>query len=286
MKKYFKLLRVKHYMKNALVFMPLFFSGNIFHPELLINNIIGCINFCLASSFIYVINDMNDVEKDRNHPTKCKRPLASGEISMGQAKILLGILITLIFGLSVIVNGYNLVAWGCVAVYIVINIMYSNGMKNIVLIDILILMVGYILRLYYGSFIVGVPVSSWLYLTVMSFAFYLGLGKRRNELDKNNGKNTRAVLQKYNRNFLDKNMYMCLALTIVFYALWCENIVTTGGPEVLLLSIPMVILICMRYSLLVEGESDGDPVEVVIKDKVMLACMSVFVIFMIIILYM
>lgn len=285
MKKYLKLLRVKHYIKNVLVFLPLFFARGIFDVGLLEKNIMGFINFCFAASIVYVINDMRDIEKDRNHPTKCKRPLASGEISMKCAYGILSMLIIVTFLLNICINKGNVIAWLCVLIYVASNFLYSFGLKNVVLMDVFILVLGYVLRIYYGASIVNVEVSAWLYLTVIAFAFYLGLGKRRNELVREKGNGTRKVLLKYNKEFLDKNMYMCLALTIVFYSLWCENMSKGNNSSLILLSVPMMIIICMRYSLLVEGDSDGDPIEVVLSDKVILGLIVAFFAFMVVITY-
>ena len=131
----------------------------------------------------------------------------------------------------------------------------------------MILVSGYLIRILYGSVITDIPVSSWLYLTVMAFSFYMGLGKRRGEIV-NSEKNTREVLKYYNKDFLDKNMYMTLGLGIVFYSLWCVNSGTIAiYSNKIVFTIPLVIVICMKYSLTVEGDSDGDPISVILKDK-------------------
>ena len=144
--------------------------------------------------------------------------------------------------------------------------------------DIAILVSGFLLRVLYGSEIMGIEISNWLYLTVISMSFYLGLGKRRNELVKSTEGTTRKVLQFYNHSFLDKNMYMCLALTITFYSLWSVDPLTISriGNSNLFWTVPLVILICMKYSLTIEGNSDGDPVEVVFRDKTLLALILFF----------
>ena len=121
-------------------------------------------------------------------------------------------------------------------------------------------------------------------VTVLSGAFYFSLGKRRNELQKKKDGDTRKVLKYYTRDFLDKNMYMCLALLNTFYALWCKDI-TNAGMEYAMWTVPIVILICMKYSLTVEGNSEGDPVEVLLHDRVLMALCVVYGIVMIGMLY-
>lgn len=165
------------------------------------------------------------------------------------------------------VCGKNLYGWLLIALYLALNLGYSFGLKNVVLLDILILVSGYLIRILYGSVITDIPVSSWLYLTVMAFSFYMGLGKRRGEIG-NSEKNTRKVLRFYNKDFLDKNMYMTLGLGIVFYSLWCVNSGTIAiYSNKIVFTIPLVIIICMKYSLTVEGDSDGDPISVILRDK-------------------
>ncbi|MEY2365303.1 UbiA prenyltransferase family protein [Lysinibacillus capsici] len=278
MKEYLKLMRVHHYMKNGLIFTPLIFSGSLFNPYLLINSLLGFLAFSLIASAIYIINDIQDVELDRLHPTKCKRPLAANEISLVNAKALAGVLIILAIGINYFIAGNSFIAWTSLLLYLGLNLAYSNGLKNLPIIDVAILVSGFVFRVLYGAGITGIEISSWLYLTVIAMSFYLGLGKRRNELI--NQKNvSRKVLKYYNQGFLDKNMYMSLALTIAFYSLWTVDPVTIArlSNDYLVWTVPLVILICMKYSLNIEGDSDGDPVEVIIKDKILMGMVALFV---------
>ena len=178
---YIKLLRVKHYVKNLLIFFPLVFSQKVFTKGFL-TAFKGFIVFNIAASVIYVINDLKDIEKDKSHPTKCNRPLASGAIKKTEA--IFTILILSIFMLlgNYLICGWNKLTWLSILGYVALNLLYSLGLKNIALLDVFILMSGYVIRVFYGALIIGVDVSSWLYLTVMAMAFYLGLGKRRNEM--------------------------------------------------------------------------------------------------------
>lgn len=277
MKNYIKLMRVHHYIKNGLIFAPLIFSGSLLNIDLLWKSILGLIAFSLIASVVYIINDIQDVELDRMHPTKCKRPLAANLISLTHGKILAVCLVLV----AVVINTYaasnGLLAWASLILYLILNIAYSNGLKNYPIIDIAILASGFVIRVLYGSGITGIEISNWLYLTVISMSFYLGLGKRRNELLKQKNV-SRKVLKYYNHNFLDKNMYICLALTITFYALWTVDPVTISrlSNDLLVWTVPIVILICMKYSLNIEGDSDGDPVEVIIKDKILMAMVALF----------
>ena len=286
MKNYLKLMRVHHYLKNVLIFLPLVFSQNLFNFDLLSKTIFGFCSFSILSSIVYVINDIQDVEKDRRHSTKCKRPIASGAVSIKEAYILAVFIAVMGIVLNYLACGLKFKAWLFVIMYVGFNFAYSMGLKNRSIIDITILVSGFLFRVLYGSAITSIVVSNWLYLTVIAMSFYLGLGKRRNELD-NEGSKSRKVLKYYNHDFLDKNMYMCLGLTIVFYSLWCVDPTTIARypNNNLVWTVPLVMIICMKYSLNVEGESDGDPVSVLLKDKVLIGLTLLYILIVLLIIY-
>jgi len=175
--------------------------------------------------------------------------------------------------------------WIIIITYILLNIFYSLGLKNIPLLDIVILVSGFLLRVLYGSEISSIAISSWLYLTVISMSFYLALGKRRNEIKKYG--NIRKVSQFYNQNFLDRNMYMCSGLTITFYALWCVDPATIAmhSTKNIIWTVVLVIIICMKYSLQVEGDSHGDPVDILLGDKTLLGLVVSYAVIVFIIIY-
>lgn len=259
------LARPKHYLKNILIFVPLVFSGKFFEGDLLLSSVLAFVAFSAIASVVYIINDIRDVKKDRLHPKKKLRPVAAGKVTVAQAYALAGGLA--ITG-GIICAAINLsgIGWLLLAGYLAINIAYSFGLKNIPIIDIGILALGFVIRVVYGAEVVDVEVSRWLYLTVLSGAFYLSLGKRRNEII-TVGNKSRKVNRFYNINFLDKNMYVCLALTLVFYSLWATDPKSTSA---LFWTIPIVMLLMMTYSLNIERDgSMGDPVDVFTGDKVL-----------------
>ena len=275
-KSYLKLMRVKHYFKNLLIFVPLIFSMSFNNVENNINTFIGFILFSFVCSIVYIINDLADIEKDKRHPKKCKRPLASGEVSKKEAYVLLVVLAIIVVIGNILINA-NIYSIIILLIYLVLNILYSKILKNIPLLDVICLVIGFVLRVVYGASIINVEVSNWLYLTIISFSFYLALGKRRNELVA--GTNTRDVLKFYNKDFLDKNMYMFLTLMIVFYSMWCvdaSNIAKFGNN--LIFTVPILMLIAMKYSLNIEGDSDGDPVEVLLSDRILMLLALIFII--------
>lgn len=280
-----KMMRVHHYLKNFLIFLPLLFSGNLFQAELLLPTLWAFIAFSLAASTIYILNDLRDVESDRQHEIKAQRPIASGAVSMRTAKI--SALISAILGLffNYLACGADWSGWIVIMAYALLNLLYSWGLKNIALLDIVILVSGFLLRVIYGSAVSSVSISNWLYLTVLSLSFYLALGKRRNEIKKHG--NIRQVSQFYNQNFLDRNMYVCLGLTVTFYALWCVDPVTIAmhSGQNMIWTVMLVLIICMKYSLQVEGDSQGDPVDVLLGDKTLLGLVISYMLLMFVMIY-
>lgn len=277
MKEFIKLLRVKHYIKNLLIFIPMFFGSMIFDKDKLVRGMLGFIAFCMVSSAVYILNDLKDIEKDRMHPTKKNRPLASGKVKPQQGIILMIGCLSITYIISVYLKNIN--ALGLLVLYFVLNIAYSMGLKNKPIIDIVILASGFVIRIFYGGAITHVEISKWLYLVVTVGSLYMGLGKRRNELKKQT--ETREVLKYYNVAFLDKNMYVCVALTNVFYALWTLEMPNSR----ISWTIPIFIVLLMCYSLDIEGESDGDPVEVILHDKILVSIILVYAICIFILLY-
>lgn len=283
-KEYIKLIRVKHYFKNILIFLPLIFSGNLFDGVKILNCVVGFIAFSLATSFVYVINDIRDIENDRQHPVKKNRPLAAGTVSVKEGILLAIILLVISYILNIfLINSgevnlnKTVLIFGLTTLYTVLNIAYSFGLKNKPIIDVFILVSGFLIRVLYGAAITSITVSNWLYLTVIAGAFYMGLGKRRNEIMKQ-GDKSREVLKRYSKEFLDKNMYVCLTLAIVFYSLWCVDVTTIErmGNNFMVWTVILVMIILMKYSLDIEGDSYGDPVDVLFKDKILMLMVALY----------
>ena len=274
-------MRIKHYIKNLLIFAPVFFARSILDVDLVFKVGLGFVSFCVVSSIVYIINDIHDVDKDREHPIKRNRPIASGKISINQAWMLAFFLFIISFVLNLvwINNGLALIIlYG----YLLLNLAYSFYLKKIPIVDVTIIVIGFILRIVYGGVLVSIQLSNWLILTVIAISYYLALGKRRNELSRN-GNQSRDVLEHYNKEFLDKMMYVMLSLFIVFYSLWTVSI--TGDSQILIWSIPLVILVVMKYSLIIENNSYGDPADVLFSDPVLLLLSGFYGLFMIIVLY-
>ena len=260
---YIKLLRVKHYIKNLFVFVPLIFSMSFLNLNLVGKAVIAFIQFCLASSIIYIANDICDVEKDRAHPKKKNRPIASGEISIKKANYLEVFLIALEILLMLLSK--NIYVSITILSYLLMNFLYSFYLKKIPILDVMIIAIGFLLRIYAGAFAINVEVSHWLLLTAFSLSLFLGFGKRYGEKNKTNS-NGREVLEGYDINSLKTFMIISLSLTLVFYSLYCaagDNILGKNG----ILTVPIVIFAFFRYYLILGNEEiDGDPTDVILND--------------------
>lgn len=268
MKEYVKLIRPQHWVKNALVFVPAFFAGELFRKEKITVLVVGFIAFSFIASVVYIFNDICDVEKDRLHEIKRKRPIASGAVSIKKAWIILIILLIIAEGIvwyleGTLLNTTNLL----LLTYLIINILYSKWLKNVPIVDIMILASGFVMRMIFGGMLIKCEVSQWLYLTVLMFSLYMGMGKRRNELKKVGTGETRTVLRYYTAQFLDKNMLMCMTLGVAFYAYW--SAIIFEYKEYMIWTIPIVIAILMKYQLNIEADTFGDPIEVLISDKIL-----------------
>jgi len=283
MNPYLQLIRPHHSLKNVIIFLPLIFGGGLTDLKILTTAILGFIVFCGISSFVYILNDIRDIEKDKLHKTKCNRPLASGKISINSAKLFATIIIIVSLVLGAIGFGTNIYAWLVLALYVVINIGYSLGLKNIPLLDIFIIASGFLLRVMFGSFITDIEISKWLLIMIIVLSLYLSLYKRKSELERES--NTRAVLKSYTESFLDRNLVVCMVLILVFYSLWCIDTTTISRlGDSIIWTIPLTLLICMKFQL---NESSGnqDPINIVIKDKVLLSLSALYGLIILLIIY-
>lgn len=262
--KYLKLIRIKHWIKNILIFLPIICAGML-NSDSIVKTILGFLSFSLISSFIYIINDIKDIEKDKNHPRKKNRPLASGVVKKHTAIAIAVVMLILSLSITIIINkSITDLSLYLLLSYMIINIAYSLGLKNVAIIDVVLLSSGFILRVYYGASLFDIDVSCWLFLTILNASLFLGLGKRRKELM--NTKESRIVLKDYNESFLEKFQYLSLTLTIVFYSLWTieQNI------KYLYFTIPLLMIIFMKYCLFIEKNDEGDPITVLFEDKILI----------------
>ncbi|NFG63088.1 decaprenyl-phosphate phosphoribosyltransferase [Clostridium sp. CMCC3677] len=264
-----KLLRPKQWIKNFFVFGPIIFSNNLLKFDLLISNIITVISFCCISSTVYILNDIVDKESDKKHPIKCKRPIASGKVNLLQA-LIIGILLCLIsLNLAINVNKYIVII---IFIYVLNNIVYSFKLKNIFLIDILSISLGFILRVIAGGIATTVEISKWIILCTLFLSLFLGFGKRRNEIIilGNNASSHRKNLSQYTEKLLDEFITISLTCTIMSYSIYC--ILGSYNDNFIWTSIFIIFGALRYYYLMYSKEAGGSPAETVLQDKQLFSC--------------
>jgi decaprenyl-phosphate phosphoribosyltransferase len=220
-----RLLRPKDWAKNLFLLIPLFFSGELFHWEVYPKLILGILAFCCIASGLYIINDYRDLEDDRKHPEKSKRPLASGAVSKSTALLLCIILILAGFGIAYFIREKFLFV---LAIYFFLNVAYSFGLKTIAILDIIIVATGFVLRVKGGAVISMVGVSEWLNIMVFLLALFMAIGKRRDDvlLKLSSGTDMRRSIKGYNLEFLNVALGLVCAVIVVAYFMY------TMSPEV------------------------------------------------------
>ncbi len=280
---YIKLLRIEHYIKNLFVFAPMLFAF-AFSLENFINSTIAFILFSISASSIYIVNDIVDVEDDRKHPKKKFRPIASGSVSKNSAILLSLILLTISPAISFILN---LKLFYVIFVYIILNVLYSFKLKHIPILDISIIAIGFVLRLYAGSFAINVPLSMWIVLIVFLLSLFLALAKRRDDvLLYLQGNEVRKSIDGYNLELVNTSMTLMASVTVVSYILYTvsEEVIQRLGTDKLYITSFFVVLGFLRYMQITFVErNSADPVKVLMEDRflqiiVLLWLVSFFVI--------
>ncbi|ENH9681172.1 TPA: decaprenyl-phosphate phosphoribosyltransferase [Enterobacter asburiae] len=250
---YIKLIRVKQWVKNSFVLSAIIFSSSFLDTSLIVKSVFALVMFCIASSCVYIVNDVKDIEKDRLHHKKSvTRPLASGEITIKNACVLLSVMYSILLLMSTYMPSVGLV----ILCYILLNFAYTYYLKEIPVIDIFCVASGFVLRVYAGALAISVDMSSWMFITTLCLALYLASIKRRQELLKN-GDSGRDILKKYTVELVSRYAEMSALGALIFYSLYAVS----ERPN-LSVTIPIVIFGLFRYWYIVEtldgGESPTD----------------------------
>jgi decaprenyl-phosphate phosphoribosyltransferase len=267
---YSKLFRVHQWVKNLFIFLPLFFGGKIFDAALTAKSAYAFIGFCFAVSAIYIFNDYNDRANDALHPTKQFRPIASGAISANAALLWMPVLLVVSF-VFLYAMGASTVLFGQIAFYVLLNIAYSLYLKRIAILDVCILSVGFVLRLFIGSTATGVPLSHWIIVITFLLVLFIGFAKRRDDivLKQTDGIIARASLSGYNLDFLNAAIITSSAVVVVSYVMYTTSaeVMARTGPHIYLTAF-WVIMGVFRYLQLifVKGQG-GNPTKVFLTDR-------------------
>jgi len=297
-----KAMRPVHWTKNLSIFAAIFLSGFLFDQVVFMKVSWGFIAFCLMTSATYIVNDIFDAESDRLHPRKKFRPIASGNLPIPYAIIEIFLLVLLSM-IAASMGNLDSIFITILIVYMVLQFFYSLGLKNVAILDIIIIAAGFVLRVYAGAFIVNAHLSVWFLLCVVSVALFLASGKRRAELNlaENTEFLTRKSLRTYKKDLLNSYVtmfgnasWMSWALftffespraSIPFWLVLAELSKTTTVGKLLMLTIPVTIFGIMRYeSLIFEGKSET-PEKLLLTDKMLITAIILWVTFVYWVLY-
>jgi 4-hydroxybenzoate polyprenyltransferase len=266
---YWKLARTSQYIKNAFIFLPLFFGHKLNEWHAFINVSAAALSFCLAASSVYVVNDFADLAEDRNHPVKRLRPLASGALGRFQALFFLAFLLTgsAVTALMLENTGFLVILLS----YLMLNMAYCFYLKHIAIVDIICIAVGFVLRVLAGGIVADVPISHWIITLTFLLALFLAFAKRRDDCFlSSNGNAVRRCIGGYNLEYISTSMAVMASVIIVSYILYTVSPETTQkhGTENLYITTVWVIIGLLRYMQLVfvMGQA-GSPTQVVLRDN-------------------
>lgn len=282
-----KSLRIQQWIKNFFVFAPLIFSQNVFNLPLLVKTAFAFILFCILSGAAYILNDIQDLEEDKLHPLKSKRPLASGRLEKTSAFFAFIFLALLGLAGAFLLNFYFFIA---LLVYFVLQIAYSGWLKHVVIIDVFLIATGYLIRVIAGGLAIEIQLSPWLFICTILIALFLALSKRRHELvllDKN-AEIHRPILKEYTPQLLDQMIAVVTASTVISYCLYTVSTETVAkfGTKNLLFTVPFVLYGIFRYLYLVHQKDEGgSPEALIIKDKPLLVDLFLWISTAMLILY-
>lgn len=286
-----RLIRPVQWIKNAFVFLPLFFGGYLFDGEAWVQSSLTFISFALMSSAIYCLNDICDVESDRIHPVKRKRPIASGAISVRQASLVMIILVILSLSVSLFTLGdKGLIVSGVISTYLALNVAYCFGLKKVSVLDVFIIAFGFVLRLMAGGVACNIALSPWIVLMTFLLALFMAFAKRRDDvlLRERDGIVARKNTQRYNISFLNSVLVILASVTVVCYIMY------TVSPEVTeklntryiyISTIPVLAGIIRYLQLTMVDEKSGSPTRILTHDLFIQLCCVVWMAFFAIVIY-
>ena len=280
-------LRPGQWTKNLLVFAALIFGQKLFSPVAVGRALAVFLMFCALSGAVYLINDVSDRDADRRHPLKSRRPIASGRLS---AQAAVGWAVALSIG-AIAAAAWLRPALAVVALgYLLLHALYTRALKHLVILDVLAIAIGFVLRAVAGGVAIDVPISDWLLVCTILLALFLALGKRRAEITllADSATGHRRILEEYSPYLLDQMIGVVTASTLVAYMIYCLSPETTQhfGTHWLVLTVPFPIYGIFRYLYLVhQKDGGGSPAEMLVTDRPLLACVAVWGLAVIAIIY-
>lgn len=273
-----QLCRPKQWVKNLFVLLPLFFSGNMFNTPLLAESLVAMLSFCLASSAIYCLNDLMDVESDRLHPRKRFRPVASGAISKPTCLIMMAPLLTMAEAMLLLLpHDRSVLSIMVLTAYIILNLAYCLKLKRIALIDVVIISLGFVLRVAIGGTATGIYISHWIIMMTFLLALFLSLSKRRDDIViyNNTGEMMRHNITRYNLEFMSQATTLVSTIMLVSYIMYTVSPEVTArfGSNLIYVTSVFVLSGLLRYiQLTVVDARTGSPTRVLLHDRFIQLC--------------
>ena len=263
------LMRPHQYLKNVFIFLPLFFSLQITNMPLLVHTVAAFIAFSMTASGVYIVNDYFDMQDDRMHPVKKYRPLASGRVSRKQAFVFAALLF---FAGFAIMGMLSFAAVAILFVYVLLNIAYTLSLKHLAVIDVTVIAIGFVLRIFVGTTVTGLDASMWIVVMTFLLALFLALAKRRDDIliFNRTGQKMRKVIDGYNIQFVDMAMTLMAGVVIVAYLMYCVSpeVIERTGSDKLYLTLIYVIVGIMRYmQITFVEEVSGSPTKILLQDR-------------------
>lgn len=290
MKHLFQLIRPKQWVKNVFVLLPMFFGGSLFEGQNMLAALVTFMAFSFAASSIYCYNDLIDVEADRRHPVKCKRPIAAGLVSIRQAYLLMAVMLVLSMTMLLFLPQKAMAVGGIILFYWVLNLAYCAWLKEYAIVDVCIVAFGFVLRLLAGGMATGTQLSRWIVLMTFLLTLFLSFAKRRDDVLRMNqtGEAPRKNTIRYNLTFMNQAITITASVTLVCYIMYTVSpeVVSRFGTEQLYLTSVFVLLGLLRYiQLTVVDELSGDPTRLLLRDHLTQGIVVLWIAAFIVIIY-
>ena len=286
-----KLIRPEQWAKNFFIFLPLFFNGQLLNVSLLLQCLVAFFTFSFAASSIYCFNDIYDVEADRLHPKKCKRPIAASKISFTTAyTVMIACLALSIFILFLLGGTEKYFLMGLIAFYYVMNIAYCVKLKRYAIVDVIIISIGFLLRILVGGTATDIWLSEWIIMMTFLLALFLAFAKRRDDviLFQNTGISPRENTNRYNIDFMNQVMTVVSTITIIAYIMYTlsPDVIERLNSKNIYITAVFVLIGIIRYlQVTIVDLKSGDPTTILLKDKFIQVCIASWIVSFLFIIY-
>ncbi len=285
-----RIIRPHQWLKNVFVLLPLFFGGSLLDPHDIAAALVAVMAFSFMASAIYCLNDIVDVEDDRRHPVKCRRPIASGQVSVAAAYAMMAVMVALSFASAMLLGEGTAGVAAVTAVYLVLNVAYCLWLKRFAILDVCTIAAGFVLRLFAGGIAIGTELSDWIVLMTFLLTLFLSLAKRRDDVLRMNetGRAPRRNTIRYNLEFINQAITITATVTIVCYVMYTVSpeVVRRTGTHYLYLTTVFVITGVLRYlQLTLVDNRSGDPTRLLLSDRVLQAVVALWGLAFLLIIY-